>query len=377
MMRFSVLLICLALLGSCVQARDLDQIERLRLLDTIRQVHNAQQNTGFVFGMTENGKTVLSDFAGLAVVEHEIQIQPDHRFPVMSITKAIAGLALATAVTAELVDLNTPVSTYLPDYAGEGADTITLRHLATHLSGVPHLGHPARRNLYVQHFPDAASSRHVYEALPLNFQPGSDYGYSSSGYNLIATIIEARAGQNYQAYVREKVLEPLGLEQMDFNNVLVPTPGLVRNYSFVDVFAQPWQAASELQLVPTWDFSYNHGGGNMYASAADLLALGNALLDRSGLDEPIWDVALERSPQTVDTSPWSLGWIHGKDAQGRRTIYITGATPGVQAALYVYPEQRIVFAALANSWGKNSAGADLVIGAPQRIVNEYLSGAAP
>lgn len=371
-MRITAIIVCLALLGGGVRAQDSSDMEQLRLLDIVRQVHRAQENTGLVFQMTENGNTVLADFAGMAVIEHDVEMQADSRFAVMSITKAITGLALATAVAEDLVDLDVPISVYLPNYAGEGADTITLRHLATHLSGIPHLGHPERRSLYVEHFSDAGSSSRVYESLPLRFEPGSEYGYSSSGYNLIAAVIEARSGQNYLEYVGEHVLGPLGLEHMGFNDVLAPTPGLVRNYSFVDVWAQPWQGAEALQLVPTWDFSYNHGGGNMYATAGDLLKLGNAMLNRSGLAAKVWDIALARSPDTADSSPWSLGWIHGEDSQGRRTVYITGATPGVQAALYVYPEEKIVFAALANSWGRNSAGAELVIGAPQRVVDEYL-----
>lgn len=74
-----------------------------------------------------------------------------------------------------------------------------------------------------------------------------------------------------------------------------------------------------------------------------------------------------------------MGWILGEDSAGRRTVSITGATPGVQAALYVYPDHDLVFVALANCWGRDSADADLVIGAPQRIVDAYLTeaGSAP
>lgn len=346
---------------------------QLELLSPIRDVHNAQENTGLVFVMSHEGRVVLADHAGKAVIEHDIPMTPSSRFPVMSITKAFTGLALASAVHQGHVDLDTPIMRYLPDYVGEGGDRITLRQLATHTAGVPHTGHPDRRNLYVQHFGSANESRSVYENRPLDFAPGSGYGYSSSGYNLIAAVIESATGQNYRNYVREQVLAPLGLQNTDFENVLEPLPGRVRNYSFVDVWAQPWAMSDALQQVPTWDFSYNLGGGNMYSTAGDLLTFGHSLLSKSGLEGGIWELALNLDEATRDQSSWSLGWIHSTDEDGRRVISISGATPGVQAALYAYPDDDLVFVALANCWCKNSAGADLVIGAPQRIVGSFLS----
>ncbi len=346
---------------------------QLELLQPILETDRAQENTGLVFAMSHSGQIVLGHHAGKAVIEHDIPMTPSSRFPIMSITKAFTGLALATAVHQGHVDLDTPIGRYLPDYAGEGAQSITLRQLATHTAGVPHMQHPDRRLLYVTHFETANASRAVYESRPLDFEPGSSYGYSSSGYNLIAAVLEAATGQDFKAYVRDNVIEPLGLSNTGFENVLEPLPGRVRNYSYVDLWAQPWAPSKELQQVPTWDFSYNLGGGNMYSTAGDLMRFGNAQLAKSGLHPDVWDLSLRLSNDSNVSSPWSLGWIHSQDADGRRVVSISGATPGVQAALYVYPEDELVFVALANCWCRNSAGADLVIGTPQRIASAYLS----
>lgn len=344
------------------------------LLEFIRDLHRQQQNTGYVFMMSHHGKQVLQDHDGMAVIEHDIPIGMDSVFPIMSITKAFTGTALAIAESEKLVDLDVPIKQYLPDYEGEGAAEITLRMLAAHLSGIAHTGHPERRALYVEQFASATDAIDVFSGKPLVSPPGAKYNYSSSGYNLIAAVIERVAGMPWQQYVRSRVIEPLGLRSTAFDDVMKPIRGKVRNYSYVDIWS--YANVESLQLVPTWDFSYNAGGGNMVSTAEDLLKFGEALLGSGALSETVLERLRERAATDPTLSPWTLGWIDGKDPQGRRTIHITGATPGVQAALYVYPDESLVFAMLANCWGKGSAGGDLVIGAPQRLVDAYLSGLA-
>lgn len=357
--------------AAAAQASSTSDVDELALLQILRAEHVAQANTGFVFLMAHDGEIVLADHAGLAVVEHQLPMERDARFPTMSITKAFIGTALAVAADRGQVDLDEPIATYLPGYPGDGADRITLRMLAAHTSGIPHTRHPDRRPLYAQHFEDARSSIGVYASRPLVFEPGTDYAYSSSGYNLIAAILETVNDLPIQRIVGRDVLQPLGLTDTAHGNVERPFARLVRNYSYIDLWS--YQPVEALLQVPTWDFSYNHGGGNMVSSADDLLAFGQALLDETSWSEELRQWWTSRA--APDVSRWSLGWILGEDSAGRRTVSITGATPGVQAALYVYPDHDLVFVALANCWGRDSADADLVIGAPQRIVDAYLTEA--
>lgn len=343
----------------------------LEALQPIRELHQAQKNTGYVFAVTVDGEKVLEDFAGQAIVEHDVSITPRSRFPVMSVTKAFTGAALARAVTLELVNLDTPVSDYLTDYDGEGKDEITLRMLMSHTSGIPHTGHPQRRELYVRHFASAVDAIQVFQGLPLANTPGATYQYSSSGYNLVAAILESVAGMDFELFVAQQVLMPLGLADTGFTNVQRPTPDLVRNYSYVDIW--DYSALKDLAQVPTWDFSYNRGGGNMYSTVDDLLSFGNALLKAGVFSNA--ELALMREPimTGTDLGPWSAGWIVGADESGRRTVHITGATPGVQASLYIYPDDNLVFAMLANCWGQDSANGALVIDAPKAVVAKLLA----
>ena len=73
-------------------------------------------------------------------------------------------------------------------------------------------------------------------------------------------------------------------------------------------------------------------------------------------------------------SPWSLGWFARTDEAGRARLSMSGASVGIQAGLYVYPEHDLVLAVLVNAWGRGAAGGEIVIDAPIRLVEDYLAG---
>ncbi|MBI1392205.1 MAG: serine hydrolase [Alphaproteobacteria bacterium] len=328
-------------------------------LQPIIEVHEAQANVGLAVVLIEDGVVAAKTYRGAAVVEHGVPVSKETRFQVMSVTKAFVGAALVKSIGAGLVDLDAPVATYLPDYPKPAADEITVRMLAAHTAGLPHLGHPDRKAVYVERYADAKAALAVFRDEPLIHAPGSAYAYSSSNYTLIAAILEEVHGESFATLLKRIVLDPLGLDATAPGDVMSPTPGLARNYSYVDIWT--YQPADYLQEVPTWDFSYNVGGGNLVTTAGDLAAFGDAFL-RPGLFTDA-ELAMVFAPLDPTRSRWTLGWFLNDSDRGERFLSISGATPGVQAGLMVFPESGISIAALSNSWGRNSAGGALVIDA--------------
>ena len=85
------------------------------------------------------------------------------------------------------VDLDAPVSRFVPEYPVQDGAEITIRHLLTHTSGIPH---PSLRppSLYATHYEDVIDAIEVYRDTPLLFPPGTSFRYSSSNYNLLAAV---------------------------------------------------------------------------------------------------------------------------------------------------------------------------------------------
>lgn len=331
------------------------------VLQPVIDLHDAQENTGLAAVIMRDGTIISEAYLGDAVVEHRIAVDPDTRFQAMSITKAFVGAALIKSHSLGLVELDVPIRTYMHELARSPVGEATLDQLASHMAGLTHLGHPSRKALYVERFDTARDSLETFIDEPLTGSVGEEYSYSSAGYNLIAAILETVHDKPFAQVLEELVTRPMGLQFTAPGDVMEPLAGLARNYSHVDIWS--YQPSESLQLVPTWDFSFNPGGGNIVTTARDLARFGHAFAEPGYFTEA--ELAQFGGPIAPGKSRWTYGWFVTLESDGSVILSISGATPGVQAGLVVLPDNDIVVSALANCWCKDSAGGDLVVSAPR------------
>jgi CubicO group peptidase (beta-lactamase class C family) len=339
-----------------------------------REVHDRLENVGYQLYVSDRGQTVLDAQLGYARLEDSIPVASSTRFLIMSVTKAFTGAALVKAVSAGLVDLDVPISTYVADYPPGDDPGMTLRALTAHTAGVPHFGHPERRELYVQHFRTATDAVATFRDLALTHEPGTEYEYSSGNYNLIAAALEAASGQSFAAFLDSVVLAPLGLVDTELLNVQKPTPRLARNYTLYDLWS--YADLEDLQIVPTWDYSFNPAGGGMISTARDLAGFGEAFMAPgffTGEELALFFETVSADPE----SPWSFGWFVGETERGTRQLRLSGATQGVMASLYVWPEEGLVGSAIVNSWTREAREGELIFAGLERIMRAAVAGRAP
>ncbi|MFM7056815.1 MAG: serine hydrolase domain-containing protein [Planctomycetota bacterium] len=126
-----------------------------------------------------------------------------------SISKPIALTALMTLFDQQRFQLDDRVSRYLPEFSNAGRDHVTIRHLLTHVSGLPDQL-PNNNQLRAAH---AGLSDFTAAALrvPLSFPPGSRYQYSSMGILLAAEIAQRLTGTDIRSLVQQTVLTPLSM----------------------------------------------------------------------------------------------------------------------------------------------------------------------
>lgn len=340
-----------------------------RYLEMAREVHDRLANVGYQIYLSDRGHTVLDGQIGYARLEDSVPVTADTRFLIMSVTKAFTGALLVKAVTQGLVDLDVPVATYVPDYPPGAASGMTLRMLAAHTAGVPHLGHPDRKAFYVEHYATAHAAVMAIRDMPLVHDPGTDYSYSSGNYNVIAAALEQVYGRSFAFILDSVLLSPMGLYDTEQLNVHHPTPRLARNYTLYDLWT--YADLTELQIVPTWDYSFNPAGGGMISTARDLARFGEAFLAPGFFTQ----LELDRFYTLISTepkSPWSFGWFVGQTEKGTRRLRISGATQGVMASVYVMPDEGVVASAIVNSWTRNARDGELIFEGVERIINAYL-----
>ena len=163
--------------------------------------------------IAEKGEVILKKGYGYADVEWAVENEPDTKFRIGSITKQFTSMLIMQLVEENAIELNLPLTVYLPDYRKDTGERVTIHNLLTHTSGIPNYADiPGFWSDSIRiHY---AFDRLLYElcAGDLEFEPGSDIRYSNSNYVILGAIIENITGKKYEDALRERILEPLGME---------------------------------------------------------------------------------------------------------------------------------------------------------------------
>ena len=147
----------------------------------------------------------------------KLPARTDPLFKIGSISKLYIAAAVSRLVVNNQLNLDTTLLAYLPELASEieNADTITLRMLVQHRSGIPNF---TDNDAFPWLAPfdqseDTEKSLALISDMPPSFRPGESYAYSNTNYLLVARIIDKVLGYSYQKYINTQFITPLGLEQ--------------------------------------------------------------------------------------------------------------------------------------------------------------------
>ena len=157
-------------------------------------------------------EVIYADAFGDAHRGHEVPNRLDTKFNLGSLDKQFTMVAIMRLVEAGEIKLDANVGTYLPEWANRDvADTVTVRHLLTHTSG---MGFYWTETLFreIGRFRTLQDYAELIVEEPLAFRPGEAWSYSNSGYIMLGLILEAVTGRPYHDHVAEVIFAPLGME---------------------------------------------------------------------------------------------------------------------------------------------------------------------
>jgi len=255
--------------------------------------------------LVARGEQVLYRGAvGMADRARSIPNTPETLYPLQSITKSFTAIIILQLVEEGLLDLSGTLDQYFPDYGGPEADRITLHHLLSHTSGVPDrlVSIPG----YWEELPDFSrdSLFSLIAAMPLEFEPGSAFAYTNTGFVLLATIAEGLTGQSYAELLQERIFDPLEMRDSRWIGSEVGE-GIAIQYSGESAVPQETIYEGEAGIVSTLD--------DMHRFA---LALGSTEL----LSAEMWDLAFAAHALPEDAArfhpahanPYGYGFGIGK-----------------------------------------------------------------
>jgi serine-type D-Ala-D-Ala carboxypeptidase len=262
-------------------------------------------------------------------------VKRDTIYPLSSLTKPITATAAMLLVEDGLLGLQRPVSEYLPEFSGEGKQAVMVHHLLTHTSGLRNEdvdAHAAKKRGVVA-IPPPEETQHpwINEYLFLRYDvplwkpPGVEMSYGGHSYNFLGEIVRRVSGQSLAAFARERIFEPLGMQDTFYTVPDSMRARIVRRpldapFAVTTVMGAPGLETREYPVLPL-------ANGGAYSTAMDMAIFGQMFLNRGSYGEvsilspaAVAEMTRNQIPgisarfrgEFFPEASWGLGWsIHG------------------------------------------------------------------
>jgi N-acyl-D-amino-acid deacylase len=267
-----------------------------RVDEFVRNEMRRQRIPGVAIGVVTKGDVIARGY-GYANLEHLVPVTEETIFQSGSLGKMFTAAAVMLLVEDGKLALGDPLTKFFPD-APLSWNTITVRHLLTHTSGIP--DYTTSTFDYRKDYTEEQLAELAFEQT-LEFPPGSRWNYSNTGYALLGFVVHRVSGQFYGDVLGERIFKPLGMTTAR----VISEEDLVRNraagYQLLkgEIKNQQWVAP---QLNTTAD-------GSLYWSVRDLLAWDAAVRRRAILKPESWEQIL--TPVRLNSGksyPYGFGW---------------------------------------------------------------------
>lgn len=331
-------------------------IEAARAIARSLVEQNALPGLSLAVGV--DGRIVHSEGFGWADLENRVPVTPLTRMRIGSISKPVAAAALGVLVDRGRLDLDAEIQTYVP-YFPRKRWPITVRQVAGHIAGVRH--YRDDENLNARRYRTVRDGLAIFADDTLLFEPGTQYSYSSYGWNLLSAVVEGAAGMAFLPFMRSEVFEPVGMRSI----IAEHTDSIIEWHA---KFYERGEGGTLLN-APYVDNSYKWAGGGFISNTEDLIRFAFAHLD-GGLLEPA-TVETFWTPQRLrngDETGYGIGWSSERDEGGRRIVAHTGGSVGGRAVLILYPQERVAVAMTSNA-----GHAPMSVANARRIAEAFLA----
>lgn len=337
--------------------KHLAQAAQHKLLDVAKSL----QSVSISGAISVEGELIWAGSVGLAAVEPQKEATVNTTYRIGSVSKSITAVILMRMVEEGLIELDTPIHHYLPDYP-QSAQGITARHLVSHMAGIRHYSYDFSQFPPVDNFSNVTylntqSALVQFKGDSLLFQPGQGFLYSTHGYTLLSAVMEAAAGKRFEELAKEFIFEPVEMTSTQPEHLVVDTHKLAEFYT----------ADNGLYgYTPVQNLSNKVAGGGFVSTPTDLVTFGSTLLNHSLLSLKSFNEMTTVQPMYDNSDNpqyYALGWRHHKtvnilDAEkGVDVIHHGGSSVGSNAFLMLLPEYNISVAILTNGKGKQSRNA--------------------
>ncbi|NPD47273.1 serine hydrolase [Lentimicrobium sp. S6] len=331
-------------------SNDSNQLDRATKIGEFISKANEYKILNGAVQVVEKDEIIYSNAIGLANIEWNIPHNIDSKFKLASVSKQFTCMLILQLVDEGKINLDGKITDYLPDYPAEQGSKVSIRNLMSHTSGIPN--YSSFDNWYTELWVKEYSNKEfldLFKNLDLEFEPGSRFKYSNSGYRILATIVEKIYAKPFEQVMHEKIFEPLDMTNSGCLDINTIVPQMASPYEY-------------------WKFTFTRsdyynptttvGAGSVYSTMNDLLKWHKALISSTLISKQLTDEMMSRQINVRNDYGYGFGLFVGNvNINGNIHKYIghTGAYAGFHS-LYAWFPQSERFIIMMNNTGYTKLG---------------------
>jgi CubicO group peptidase (beta-lactamase class C family) len=311
-------------------------------IDSLINTGFKQDEPGGVVLVAEKGKVLYERAFGMANLELNVPMKTDMVFCLASMTKQFTAVAILQLVQEGKISLTDTVGKFLPDYPSH-LKPITLYQLLTHTGGVPMPKSISSLVGLGRGWLSAEQVMATFKDLPLDFQPGTAFAYSNSGYQLLGLVLEKVTGKPYAEYMDQNILAKADMTHSFYGNDMKLVPNRASCYVYTRYGIEN-AFNSNVQVA--------FAAGAIQGTAQDLLKWQQALLSEKFVSKSLlqqaWQKGALTNGQKID---YGFGWFPGI-LQGSPVVEHGGNMGGFMSDAIYVPGRDLYVVVLFNFRGK-------------------------
>jgi CubicO group peptidase (beta-lactamase class C family) len=305
--------------------------------DYVARVMEKERIPGVSIAVVKDGRLVRAQGYGLANVELDVKATADTVYQSGSVGKQFTAAGILLLAEDARLALDDRLSKHFP--GGPAAwHRISIRHLLTHTSGLKDYGDDELD--YRRDYSEEELLK-VMMKLPLEFEPGTQWSYSNSGYLVLGLLTSKLAGKHWGEFQAERIFQPLGMA----TTRVISEKDIVKNRAAGYTLNDKRVLKNQDWVSPSLNTCAD---GALYFTVKDLAAWEAALHERRLLKPEsfeAWWTPVALADGT--TYQYGFGWGIGEQ-RGERLIGHTGSWQGFQTAIERYVDRGLTIIALAN-----------------------------
>lgn len=321
-------------------------------IDKIFKDYDALTKPGAAVAVMQRGEIVFKKGYGSANMEYDIPVTPSTIFHVASVSKQFTVYSILLLADQGKLALDDDIRKHIPEVPDFGK-LITLRHLATHTSGMRDqwdlLSMAGWRS------DDVITKEHILKLVAkqkaLNFEPGEEYNYCNTGFTLLAEVVARISGKSFYQFTKDNIFEPLQMTNSQFYD---DHERIVRNraYSY-----EPTDSGYKKSVL---SFA-NVGATSLFTTVEDLSVWGHHLNRPS---EQIKSIVEQMNTLAILNNGITFSGAYGQFVtlhKGLKQIQHGGADAGYRSYLGRFPAQDLTVSVFSNFANSNPAGLSLQV----------------